>query len=199
MLVCRKAPDFRAPAVLADGKIEQEFQLSDAIRGKYGLLVFYPLDFTFVCPTELRALHNRINELKKRRVEVITISIDSVFTHQAWRNTPVEKGGIGPVQYTMVADTKHDISRAYGVESPEDGVALRGTVLIDKKGIVQFFSINALPIGRSVKEMLRLIDALQFHEENGDVCPAEWEKGRPGFKASAEGVASFLAANAEEL
>src|ERR1700722_14622632 len=119
MLVCRKAPDFKAPAVLGDGKIEQQYQLSDAIRGKYGLIVFYPLDFTFVCPTELVALNNRIDEFKKLHVEVIAISRDSVFTHQAWRNTPVEKGGIGPVKYTLVADMKHDISRAYGVEAPD--------------------------------------------------------------------------------
>ena len=198
MLVCRKAPDFRSPAVLGDGKIEQQYQLSDAIRGKYGLIVFYPLDFTFVCPTELVALNNRIDEFKKLHVEVIGISRDSVFTHQAWRNTPVEKGGIGPVQYTLVADMKHDISRAYGVES-EDGVSFRGTFLIDKQGIIRHAGVNDLPIGRSIDEMIRLINALQFHETNGEVCPAGWSKGRSGFKASAEGVASFLAANAEEL
>lgn len=198
MLVCRKAPDFKAPAVLGDGKIEPQFQLSDAIRGKYGLLVFYPLDFTFVCPTELVALNNRDGEFKKLHVEVIAISRDSVFTHQAWRNTPVEKGGIGPVKYTLVADMKHDISRAYGVES-EEGVSFRGTFLVDKQGIVRHAGINDLPIGRSIDEMIRLINALQFHEANGEVCPAGWNKGRSGFKASAEGVASFLAANAEEL
>jgi len=199
MLICKNAPDFKASAVLADGRIDDQYSLSEAIRGKYGLVFFYPLDFTFVCPTELIALNNRIDEFKKRDVEVIAVSIDSAFTHQAWRNTPVNKGGIGPVNYTLVADIKHDISRAYGVEHPEAGISLRGTFLIDKKGIVRSQAINDAPIGRSVEEILRLVDALQHHETHGEVCPAGWQKGNASLKASSEGVAAFLAENSAAL
>lgn len=198
VLVCQTAPDFTASAVLANGTIEPAYRLSDAIKGKYGLVFFYPLDFTFVCPTELVALNNRIEEFKKRNVEVIAISIDSAYTHQAWRNTPVEKGGIGPVKYTMVADIKHDIARAYGVEA-EVGVALRGAFLIDKQGNVRSQIINDLPIGRNVDELIRLVDALQFHETHGEVCPANWNKGGKGMAASHEGVSKFLAENETAL
>lgn len=193
-LVCQNAPDFTASAVLANGTIEGQYRLLDATKGKYGLVFFYPLDFTFVCPTELVALNNRIEEFKKRNVEVIAVSIDSAYTHQAWRNTPVEKGGIGPVKYTMVADIKHDIARAYGVES-EAGVALRGAFLIDKQGKVRSQIINDLPIGRNVDELIRLVDALQFHETHGEVCPANWSRGGKGMNASQEGVSKFLAEN----
>ncbi|HVV68666.1 MAG TPA: peroxiredoxin [Gammaproteobacteria bacterium] len=199
MLVCRKAPDFKAHAVLANGSINDQYRLSDEIRGKYGLVFFYPLDFTFVCPTELIALDNRIEEFKNRNVEVIAVSVDSAYTHQAWRNTPINKGGIGPVKYTLVADLKHEISQAYGVEHPEAGLSLRGTFLIDKQGIVRSQIVNDAPIGRSIDEIIRLIDAVQFHETHGEVCPAGWEKGRKALKASAEGVAAYLTENAEEL
>jgi peroxiredoxin (alkyl hydroperoxide reductase subunit C) len=197
-LVCQDAPNFTAAAVLANGTIEPNYTLLDAIKDKYGLVFFYPLDFTFVCPTELVALNNRIEEFKKRNVEVIAISIDSAYTHQAWRNTPVGKGGIGPVKYTMVADIKHDIARAYGVES-DSGVALRGAFLINKKGKVCSVSINDLPIGRNVDELIRLVDALQFHETHGEVCPANWSRGAKGFHASQEGVSSYLAENETAL
>ncbi len=193
-LVCQNAPDFTATAVLANGTIDGQYRLLDAIKGKHGLVFFYPLDFTFVCPTELIALNNRIEEFKKRNVEVIAISIDSAYTHQAWRNTPVEKGGIGQVKYTMVADIKHDIASAYGVEN-EAGVALRGAFLIDQQGKVRSQIINDLPIGRNVDELIRLVDALQFHEAHGDVCPANWNKGSKGMNASQEGVSKFLAEN----
>lgn len=199
MLVCRKAPDFKAHAVLPNGTINEQFRLSDEIRGKYGLIFFYPLDFTFVCPTELIALDNRIDEFKKRNVEVIAISVDSAYTHQAWRNTPINKGGIGPVKYSLVADLKHEISRTYGVEHPEAGISLRGTFLIDQQGVVRSQIVNDAPIGRNISELLRLIDAIQFHEANGEVCPAGWQKGETALKASAEGVANYLAQNAEEL
>src|SRR5262245_29708709 len=198
MLICRKAPAFTAPAVLADGSIEKQTRLSYATRGKYALLVFYPLDFTFVCPTELIAFNNRINQFKELNVEVIGISIDSEYTHSAWRNTPVEKGGIGQIQFTLVADIKHEIARAYGVEH-DAGIALRGTFLIDKEGIVRSATVNDAPIGRNVDEFLRLTDALQFHEANGEVCPANWAKGRAALKASSAGVANYLAKNAEAL
>lgn len=199
MLICKKAPDFVASAVLADGTIQSQYQLSQAINGKYGLVVFYPLDFTFVCPTELIAINNRIEQFHQRHVEVIAISIDSVYSHSAWRNMPVAQGGIGQVKFTLVADIKHEIARAYGVEHPEAGIALRGTFLIDKSGIVRSAMVNDAPIGRNVDEFIRLIDALQFHETHGEVCPANWSKGRIGMQASTTGVANYLAENSAGL
>ena len=199
VLVGRRAPDFTAAAVLGNGQIEEQYTLSKATKNKYGLLVFYPLDFTFVCPSELISLHHRVEELKARNVETIAISIDSQFTHSAWRNTPIEQGGIGQVDYTMVADVKHDICRAYGVEHPEAGVAFRGTFLIDEQGVVRAQIVNDLPIGRNIDEFIRLVDALQFFEEHGEVCPANWNKGKQGMKPTSEGVADFLAKNAANL
>ena len=199
VLVGRKAPDFTAAAVLGNGEIVDSFNLTEAIKGKPAVVFFYPLDFTFVCPSELIAFDHRIEEFKKRGVEVIGVSIDSQFTHNAWRNTPVAEGGIGPVQYTLVADVKHEICKAYDVEHPEAGVAFRGSFLIDKEGMVRHQVVNDLPLGRNVDEMLRMIDALQFHEEPGDVCPAGWEKGDKGMDASPEGVAAYLSDNADSL
>jgi peroxiredoxin (alkyl hydroperoxide reductase subunit C) len=199
VLVGRQAPDFTAPAVLADGSIADAFSLSKTTKGKYAVLVFYPLDFTFVCPSELIALDHRVAAFKKKGVEVIAVSIDSHFTHNAWRNTPVEKGGIGPVQYTMVADMTHAITKAYDVEHPVAGVAFRGTFLIDKKGIVRHQVVNDLPLGRDMDELLRMVDALQFHEEHGEVCPAGWRQGSKGMTASPEGVANYLSKNAKGL
>lgn len=199
VLVGRKAPDFTAAVVKGNGEIVSNYQFSKQTKGKYALLVFYPLDFTFVCPSELIALNNRLEEFKKRNVEVISISIDSHFSHMAWRNTPVEKGGIGQVGYTMVADITHDICQSYGVEHPESGVAFRGTFLIDKDGIVRSEIINDLPIGRNIDEFLRLVDALQFHEAHGEVCPANWQKGKKAIKATSDGIASYLAGNAGSL
>ncbi len=198
VLVGKQAPDFTVPAVLADGQIVDEYTLSEAIKGKYGLVFFYPLDFTFVCPSELIALDHRIADFKERGVEVIGVSIDSHFSHNAWRNTPVDKGGIGPVGYTLAADMNHDIVKAYDVES-EGGVAFRGAFLIDKEGVVQSQIINNLPLGRNMDELIRLVDALQFHEEHGEVCPAGWKKGDKGMDASPDGVAKYLAENAEGL
>ncbi len=199
VLVGRKAPDFTAAAVSGAGQIISKFHLSEQLKGKYGLLVFYPLDFTFVCPSELIALNNRLKDFKARNVEVIAISIDSHFSHLAWRNTPVEKGGIGQVGYSMVADITHDICQAYGVEHPEAGIAFRGTFILDKEGIVRSEIINDLPIGRNMDELLRLVDAVQFHEQNGEVCPANWQKGKTAIKATSEGIAAYLADNAEDL
>ncbi|MCW7554695.1 MULTISPECIES: peroxiredoxin [Endozoicomonas] len=198
VLVGKKAPDFTVPAVLGDGTIVDEFSLSEAIRGKYGILFFYPLDFTFVCPSELIALDHRIDAFKERKVEVIGVSIDSHFTHNAWRNTPVNEGGIGPVKYTLAADMTHQICKDYDVES-EGGVAFRGAFLIDDKGVVRSQIINDLPLGRNMDELIRLVDALQFHEEHGEVCPAGWNKGDKGMNASPDGVASYLSESAEEL
>lgn len=199
VLVGRPAPDFTAAAVLGSGEIVDSFNLIAAIKGKPAVVFFYPLDFTFVCPSELIAFDHRMEEFTKRGVEVIGVSIDSQFTHNAWRNTPVEKGGIGQVKYTLVADVKHNICKAYDVEHPEAGVAFRGSFLIDKEGMVRHQVVNDLPLGRNVDEMLRMIDALQFHEEHGDVCPAGWEKGDKGMNASTEGVAAYLAENASSL
>jgi peroxiredoxin 2/4 len=199
ILVGRKAPDFSAAAVLGNGNIISDFKLSEKTHNKYSILFFYPLDFTFVCPSELIALDKRMDEFKHRNVEVMAVSIDSQFTHNAWRNTPVEKGGIGPVGYTMIADIDHSICQAYGVEHPVAGVAFRATFLIDQNGVVRAELVNDLPLGRNIDEILRLIDALQFVEEHGEVCPAGWQKGKKGMKASPEGVASYLAQNQAEL
>ena len=199
VLVGRKAPDFTASAVLGNGEIKDQFTLSKAIKNKCALLVFYPLDFTFVCPSELIALDHRMDEFKQRNVEVISVSIDSQFTHAAWRNTPINKGGIGEVGYTMVADVKHDICKAYGVEHPAAGVAFRGTFLIDQQGVVRSQIVNDLPLGRNIDEFIRLVDSLQFFEEHGEVCPANWKKGEQGMQASSEGVAKYLSENADKL
>jgi len=198
VLVGKPAPDFTVPAVLGDGSIVDEFTLSEAIKGKYGLVFFYPLDFTFVCPSELIALDHRMDAFKERGVEVISVSIDSHFTHNAWRNTAINDGGIGPVKYTMAADMNHQISQAYDVES-EGGMAFRGAFLIDNKGVVRSQLINDLPLGRNIDELVRLVDALQFHEEHGEVCPAGWNKGDKGMDASPDGVAAYLSENAESL
>jgi peroxiredoxin (alkyl hydroperoxide reductase subunit C) len=198
VLVGKQAPDFTAAAVKANGEIVDALTMSSEISGKYGLLIFYPLDFTFVCPSELIALDHRIEQFKALNVEVLGISIDSQFTHNAWRNTPVENGGIGPLGYTLVADTTHEICQAYDVES-EGGVAFRGAFLIDKDGLVRSQIINDLPLGRNMDELLRLVEALQFHEEHGDVCPAGWQKGDKGMDASPDGVATYLADNSDKL
>lgn len=199
VLVGRKAPDFCVPAVTGNGDIVENFRLTEALDGKYGLVFFYPLDFTFVCPSELIALNNRIAEFRSRNVEVIGVSIDSQFTHNAWRNTAIKEGGIGQVEYTLAADVNHSICQAYGVEHPEAGVAFRGAFMIDKEGVVRSQIVNDLPIGRSVDEILRIFDAIQFHEQNGEVCPANWNKGKAGMTASPTGVAQYLEANAEQL
>ena len=192
VLVGRQAPDFTVPAVLADGSIVDEFTLSSAIQGQYGVVVFYPLDFTFVCPSELIALDHRVAQLKEKGAEVIAVSIDSHFTHNAWRKTSVEQGGIGEVSYTMAADINHDITQAYGIAHPEAGVALRATFLIDKQGVVRHQVVNDLPLGRNMDELLRMIDALEFHEKHGEVCPANWEEGKDAMDATRDGVADYL-------
>ncbi|WP_116964433.1 peroxiredoxin [Fastidiosibacter lacustris] len=199
VLVGRKAPEFTAAAVLASGEIVNALEFSKARNDKYAAVVFYPLDFTFVCPSELIALDKRVDELKKLGVEVFAVSIDSQFTHNAWRNTPINQGGIGAVNYTMVADVDHSIVKAYGVEHPEAAVAFRGTFLIDKEGVVRHQVVNDLPLGRNMDELIRMVKALQFYEKHGEVCPAGWKEGDKGMSASPEGVASYLAENAESL
>lgn len=190
-LVTKEAPDFTAEAVFPDNTFGP-IKLSD-YRGKYVLLFFYPLDFTFVCPSEILAFNKRVEDFKKKNCEVISVSVDSKFTHLAWKNTPVDNGGIGNVQFPMVADLNKAIARSYGILF-NDSVALRGLFLIDTKGIIRHAVINDLPLGRSVNEALRMLDALQFVETHGDqVCPANWQEGEEAMKPTAEGVASYLA------
>ena len=198
VLVGKKAPEFKAAAVMADGTINGNFSLSD-YAGQYVVLFFYPLDFTFVCPTELIAFSKRIDEFSSRGVQVIGCSIDSQFTHVAWRNTPIDDGGIGAVAYPLVADVKHEVCKAYDVEFEQAGVAFRGSFLIDKNGIVRHQVVNDLPLGRNVDEMLRMVDALQFTEKYGEVCPAGWNKGEKGMVPDKAGVAAYLSAESAKL
>ncbi len=199
VLVGKQAPDFTVPAVLADGEIVDSFSFSEATKEKYAVVFFYPLDFTFVCPSELIALDHRMDEFKSRGVEVIAVSIDSHFTHNAWRNTAINEGGIGQVGYTMAADLDHQICKNYDVEAETPAVAYRGSFLIDQNGLVRHQVVNDLPLGRNIDEMIRMVDALQFHEEHGEVCPAGWTKGDSGMNASPEGVAEYLGNNADKL
>ncbi|MDB4470787.1 peroxiredoxin [Deltaproteobacteria bacterium] len=198
VLVGKQAPGFEATAVMADGSINDNFSLAD-YQGKYIVLFFYPLDFTFVCPTELIAFSRRIADFEAKGVQVVGCSIDSQFTHIAWRNTPVNEGGIGEVQYPLVADVKHEICKAYDVEFDAAGVAFRGSFLIDQSGVVRHQVVNDLPLGRNIDEMLRMIDALQFHEKHGEVCPAGWNQGDKGMVADGAGVANYLADEAGNL
>ena len=180
VLVQQKAPTFTAEAVLANGSFKHDFKLED-YRGKYVLLFFYPLDFTFVCPTEIIAFSDRNQEFAKLGVQVIGVSVDSKFSHLAWRNTQRASGGLGDITYPLVADLTKDIARAYDVLLP-DGVALRGLFLIDREGVVRHQVVNDLPLGRSVDEALRMVKALQFHEKHGEVCPANWQEGARTIK-----------------
>jgi peroxiredoxin (alkyl hydroperoxide reductase subunit C) len=199
VLVGRQAPDFTTAAVLSNGEIINDFNLYKNIKNKYALLFFYPLDFTFVCPSELIALHNRIQYFKERNVEVIAGSIDSHYTHNAWRNTPIENGGIDKVNFTLIADLNHKICQSYGIEHPEAGVALRGAFIIDKNKIIRHQTVNDLPLGRNIDELIRLVDALQYHEQHGEVCPAGWNKGTQAMVATPDGVASYLGMHAKGL
>ena len=189
-LVTKEAPDFTAQAVMPDNSFA-DLTLS-SFRGKYVVLFFYPLDFTFVCPSEIIAFHKRLKDFKDKNCEVIGVSVDSPFTHFAWKNTPPDNGGIGNIQYPLVADLSKNISREYGVLF-DDSIALRGLFLIDKEGVVRHALVNDLPLGRSIDEVLRLLDALQFVEKHGDVCPANWREGEEAMKPTAEGVAEYLA------
>jgi peroxiredoxin (alkyl hydroperoxide reductase subunit C) len=198
MLVTNQAPDFTATAVLADGSIVENFKLSENYGEKGTVVFFYPLDFTFVCPSEIIAFSHRYEEFQSRGVNVVGISVDSQFSHFAWRETPVNEGGIGRINFPLVADLTKNIARDYDVLL-NDAVALRGSFLIDDKGIVRHAVVNDLPLGRNVDEMLRMIDAQQFTDEFGEVCPAGWNKGDEGMKADAEGVADYLAKHESEL
>ena len=198
VLVGKAAPDFTAKAVMPDNTINENFNLKQYLKKKMGVLFFYPLDFTFVCPSEIIAFNNRLEEFKSRKTEVIAVSVDSQFTHLAWKNTPVNQGGIGNVQFPMVADLTKQIAKDYDVLVGES-VALRGTFLIDQEGIVRHQVINDLPLGRNVDEAIRMVDALAFHQQFGEVCPANWNKGDQGMKPTAEGVAAYLKKKASNI
>jgi peroxiredoxin (alkyl hydroperoxide reductase subunit C) len=198
MLVTNPAPDFTATTVLADGSIVEDFKLSENFGEKGTVLFFYPLDFTFVCPSELIAFDHRLQDFKDRGVNVIGVSVDSQFSHFAWRETPINEGGIGRVGYPLVADLTKQISKDYDVLFGE-AVALRGSFLIDAKGVVRHATINDLPLGRNIDEMLRMVDTMQFTDEFGEVCPAGWQKGDEGMKATTEGVAEYLGKHEKEL
>ena len=194
-LVTKPAPDFTATAVMPDNSFEDGFKLS-SYRGKYVVLFFYPLDFTFVCPSEIIAFDAALEKFHKKNAEVIGVSVDSHFTHLAWKNTPRDHGGIGQIRYPLVADLNKQIAADYGVLL-EAGIALRGLFLIDKNGVVRHALINDLPLGRNVDEALRMLDALQFFEAHGEVCPANWREGQEAMKPTAEGVAKYLAQHAK--
>ena len=198
VLVGKPAPNFTAAAVMADNSINEQFHLRSYLEGSYGILFFYPLDFTFVCPSESLAFDNRRAEFEKRHAKIIAVSVDSQFTHLAWKRTPVKEGGIGPVHFPLVADMDKSLARNYGVLH-NDSIALRGTFLMDLQGIVRHELINDLPLGRNVVETLRMIDALQFFEKNGEVCPAGWTPGKSGMEANARGVAEYLSKHSQEL
>ncbi len=198
MLVTNKAPDFTAKAVLADGQIVEDFNLYENIGEKGAVLFFWPLDFTFVCPSEIIAFSNRVKDFEQRGIQVIGCSVDSEFSHFAWRETPVNQGGIGRVKFPMVSDLSKQIARDYDVLLNEE-VALRGSFLIDVDGTVRHSTINDLPLGRNVDEMIRMVDTMIFTNENGEVCPAGWNKGDEGMKATKDGVASYLDKNKENL
>ena len=205
ILVGRTAPDFTTQAVLADGELVDAFEFKPSASGKYSVLFFYPLDFTFVCPSEILAFANRTQRLQELGCDVVGVSVDSHFTHYAWRNTAVNDGGIGAVPFTLAADMTRDISRAYGIlaDCPDSyypaGVSMRATFVIDQRGIVRHQVVNDEPFGRNMDDVLRVVEAIQFFEANGQVCPAGWNKGDAGMVNTAEGVAKYLSDNAENL
>ena len=189
-LITNPAPNFTATAVMPDNTLKEDFTLSE-YRGKYVVLFFYPLDFTFVCPSEILQFDKYLTKFKEKNCEIIGVSIDSQFSHLAWKNTPVNEGGIGNIQYPLVADLDKKISLDYGVLL-DAGIALRGTFLIDKEGVLRHSVINDLPLGRNIEEALRMVGALQFHEQHGDVCPANWNEGDEAMKPTRKGVAEYL-------
>jgi peroxiredoxin (alkyl hydroperoxide reductase subunit C) len=198
MLVTKKAPDFTATTVLGNSQIVDNFNLYENFGEKGTVLFFYPLDFTFVCPSEIIAFDKRLSEFTSRGVNVIGVSVDSQFSHFAWKETPVNKGGIGQVKFPLVSDLSKQISKDYDVLFGES-VALRGSFLIDADGTIRHAVINDLPLGRNIDEMIRMVDAMQFTNEHGEVCPAGWAKGDDGMKADTQGVADYLSTHADSL
>ncbi len=198
-LVTRRAPDFEAPALMPDGRIEERFHFAERTAGKFAVVFFYPLDFTFVCPTELVALDHRFDAFAQRDATVLAVSVDSVHTHRAWRDTPVERGGIGPVRYPLIGDVRHEVTCQWGVEHPDEGVALRATFIVDPEGIVRHATVGDLDVGRNLDEVLRVLDALREVREHGVTCPAGWRPGSETLEPDPEAVARYLASHADEL
>ncbi len=198
VLVGKVAPDFTAKAVMANNEVVDKFSLHKYLDGSIGVLFFYPLDFTFVCPSEIIAFNNRLADFALIGTKIIGVSVDSHFTHIAWKNTPINKGGIGQIKFPLVADITKNISRSYDVLF-EDAIAFRGTFLIDSKCIVRHQIVNDLPLGRNIDETIRVVDALLFHEKHGEVCPAGWQKGQEGMKPSTAGVSDYLTSHADKL
>ncbi|QJC28118.1 redoxin domain-containing protein [Enterobacteriaceae endosymbiont of Plateumaris braccata] len=199
VLVTKKAPDFDAAAVLNDGSIINNFNFTEYSKNNITVIFFWPLDFTFVCPSEIISINNHYNDFSRRNVKILGISCDSQFTHNAWRNTSVKNGGIGKIKFIMISDLKKEIQKKYGIEYSELGIALRASFLIDKKGIIRHQLVNDLPFGRNVNEMIRMIDALNHYEKYGEVCPAQWEKGKKSIIPTSIGIADYLTNNINEL
>ncbi len=198
VFVGKLAPDFTAKTIMPDNSIDTEFNLRHYVKGHKAVVFFYPLDFTFVCPSEIVAFHNRLGEFSARNTKVIAVSVDSHFSHLAWKNIPNSKGGIGNVQFPMVSDLNKQISRMYNVLN-DDSISLRGTFLIDEDFVVRHMLVNDLPLGRNVDEVIRMVDAVTFHRSHGEVCPAGWRKGDEAITATQEGIADYLASNADKL
>ncbi len=194
----KSAPDFEAKVVMPDNSIVAEFNLKKYLKGHKGIVFFYPLDFTFVCPSEIIAFNNRLGEFSVRNTKIVAISVDSHFSHHAWKAMPVNKGGIGNIQFPLVSDLKKEISTAYNVLN-EDGISYRATFLIDEQFNIRHYLINDLPLGRNVDETIRMIDALDHHTTHGEVCPAGWKKGDQGMSPTHQGVSDYLTSNAEKL
>ena len=194
----KSAPDFEAKVVMPDNSIVAEFNLKKYLKGHKGIVFFYPLDFTFVCPSEIIAFNNRLGEFSVRNTKIVAISVDSHFSHHAWKAMPVNKGGIGNIQFPLVSDLKKEISTAYNVLN-EDGISYRATFLIDEQFNIRHYLINDLPLGRNVDETIRMIDALEHHTTHGEVCPAGWKKGDQGMSPTHQGVSDYLTSNAERL
>jgi peroxiredoxin (alkyl hydroperoxide reductase subunit C) len=197
-LIGQLAPDFTASAVMPDNAINEKFSLHEYLAGSTGILFFWPLDFTFVCPTEIIAFDHRLQTFEEKGVKIVGVSVDSAYTHLAWKKTPTGEGGIGPVRFPVVSDLTKSISRSYGVLLNES-VALRGTFLIDRKAVVRHMVVNDLPLGRNIDEAVRMVDALHFYEEHGEVCPAGWHQGESAIKASEDGIKSYLKTHSETL
>ena len=197
-LIGKKAPDFSTTAVMPDNSINENFTLSKYLKGKRGILFFYPLDFTFVCPSEIIAFDKKVEEFRKRNTEVIGVSIDSHFSHLAYKNTSIKNGGVGNIRYPLIADLTKDISRSYDVLFNQS-VALRGTFLIDDDFVIRHQVVNDLPLGRNVDEAIRMVDALIFHQQHGEVCPANWKPGKAAIKTDTEGIKEYLNKNADEI
>ena len=198
VLVGKRAPNFVATAIMPNNEINSEFDLQKYFNNETGIIFFWPLNFTFVCPTEIIAFNHRLGDFAARNTKVVGVSVDSHFSHLAWKDTPVNKGGIGNVQFPIVSDLNKNICRDYDVLM-NDSIALRGTFLIDKNFVVRHQVINDLPLGRNIDEAIRMVDALKHFELHGEVCPAGWQEGKASMKPTSEGVADFLTSNADQL